>query len=140
MNIEIYAEQSVLSRKILRWMVKNEMIQNPLSEDNLLGLKLLETTWCKREILRSQLRQFSKKRRLHLIDSADFETKWERYAFSRFNNLEDGERLTLKKLVDEIEITFGFTLKQVHKKRLYKVRQRSYNKRKTLVKTGKVEA
>jgi hypothetical protein len=121
-------------------MVKNEMIENPLSEDNLLGLRLFEKTWYKREILRSQLSHFSRKRRLQLIDSADFETKWERYAFSRFNNLKEGERLTVKKLTDEIEITFGFTLSQVHKARLYKVRQRVYNKRKMLVKNGKVEA
>ncbi|MCP3891363.1 MAG: hypothetical protein GY702_21230 [Desulfobulbaceae bacterium] len=140
MDIETYAKQSVLSRKILRWMVKNEMIENPLSQKDLWGLRLLEKTWCKREILRSQLRHFSRKRRLHLIDSADFETKWERYAFSRFNNLEEGKRLTLKKLVDEIEITFGFILNHAHKARLYKVRQRVYNKRKMSVKSSKVEA
>lgn len=140
MDIETYASQSALSHKILRWMVKNQMIESPLSGDDLLGLRLLEKTWCKREILRSQLRQFSRKRRLHLIDSADFETKWERYAFSRFNNLEEGKRLSLKKLFDEIEITFGFTLNQAHKACLYRVRQRAYNKRKMLVKTGKIKA
>ena len=101
MDIETYARQSVLSLKILRWMVVNEMIGNPLSGNDFCGLQLLEKTWCKREILRSQLRQFSKKRRQQLINSADFETKWERYAYSRMSNLGKGERLPLKKLIDE---------------------------------------
>ena len=140
MDIETFAEQSVLTLKILRWMVESEMVENPLSENDLLGLRLLEKTWCKREILRSQLRQFSKKRRQQLINSADFETKWERYAYSRLSNLKKGERLPLKKLIDEVEITFGFTLNKAHKSCLYRVRRRVYNDRNKLLKSGKTEA
>lgn len=140
MDIETYARQSVLSLKILRWMVVNEMIGNPLSGNDFCGLQLLEKTWCKREILRSQLRQFSKKRRQQLINSADFETKWERYAYSRLSNLTKGERLPMKKLIDEVEITFNFTLNHTHKSCLYKVRRRVYNDRNKLPETGKKEA
>ena len=140
MDIETYARQSALSLKILRWMVANEMIKNPLSENDLLGLRLLEKTWCKREILRTQLRHFSKKRRQQLINSADFETKWERYAYSRLNNLEKGERLPMNKLIDEVEITFGFSLNHTHKSCLYRVRRRVYNDRNKLQKSGKTEA
>lgn len=139
MDIETYAEQSPLSRKVLRWMVDTEMIKNPLSETDILGLQLIEKTWGKREILRAQLSRFSKIRRLQIINSADLETKWERYAYSRFSNLDEGERLTLKKLFNEIELTFDFTLNHAHKARIYRVRQRVYGERKRAVKSGKNE-
>ncbi|PID72902.1 MAG: hypothetical protein CR992_00985, partial [Desulfobacterales bacterium] len=110
-------------------MVQEGMITDPLSEADLTGLQLIERTWGRREILRAQLSRLSKTRRRQLINSADLETKWERYAYSRFNNLNKGERLTLKKLFDEIEITFGFKLKPAHKARIYNVRRRVYNER-----------
>ncbi len=140
MDIESYAGQSRLSRKILRWMVQNKILNNPLSRADLLGLQLVEKTWGRREILRAQLSQFSKKRRQQLINSADLETKWERYAYSRLSNLEKGERLPMQKLLDEVEITFGFTLSHVHKARLYRVRRRVYNDRNQSLKSGKTEA
>lgn len=140
MEIETYAGQSRLSHKILRWMVQNKMIQNPLSENDRLGLQLVEKTWGKREILRAQLSQFSRKRRQQLINSADLETKWERYAYSRLSNLKKGERLSMKKLIDEVEITFGFILNHTHKSRLYSVRRRVYNDRNKLLKSSKTEA
>lgn len=139
MNIEMYAEQSPLTRKILRWMVQEGMITDPLSEADLTGLQLIERTWGRREILRAQLSRLSKTRRRQLINSADLETKWERYAYSRFSNLNKGERLTLKKLFDEIEITFGFKLKPAHKARIYNVRRRVYNERNKSLKSGNTE-
>ena len=45
-----------------------------------------------------------------------------------------------KKLIDEVEITFGFTLNHTHKSRLYSVRRRVYNDRNKLLKSGKTEA
>lgn len=140
MDIETYAGQSRLSHKILRWMVQNKILNNPLSGTDLMGLQLIEKTWGRREILRAQLSQFSKKRRQQLIDSADLKTKWERYAYSRLSNLEKGERLPLKKLFDEVEITFGFILNRAHKARLYRVRRRVYNERNQSLKSGKAEA
>ncbi len=93
MNIEMYAEQSPLTRKILRWMVQEGMITDPLSEADLTGLQLIERTWGRREILRAQLSRLSKTRRRQLINSADLETKWERYAYSRTQTCTQGSYL-----------------------------------------------
>jgi len=112
-------------------MVKQEIIHNPLSEEDLIGLKMLEKLWGNREILRTQLAGFSKKRRLGLIETADIATKWERYAFSRFQNIQPGQRLSMDQVINEIELTFGFILKASHIRRLYQIRRKSYNQRYT---------
>ena len=136
MDISQYARQSRLPLKTLRWMVSQKLIHNPLAGEDLIGLKLLESVWGKYEILRAQLTRFSKKRRAKLIETADLKTKWERYAYSRFSNLAPGQKLAMNKLIEEVEITFDFILKENHIQRLYKVRQKVYNQRKTLVKAA----
>jgi len=130
MEIKKYARQSKLPLKTLRWMVKEKFINNPPDEFDLLGLELLEKVWMRRDYLRPQLSQFSKKRRQKLIETADLETKWERYAFSRYQNLPVDEKITMKQLIFEIEINFNFLLNHWQKKRLYQVRQKVYNLRK----------
>ncbi len=144
MDITEYAKTSKLPLKTLRWMVKENYINNPLDEINLIGLGLLEKLWMRRDYLRPQLRQFSKKRRLEFLEKVDLQTKWERYAYSRFKNLPENKKLSMKKLINEIEITFGFTIEKWHRDSLYRIRNRVYNlrrkqktKQKTFVKTGK---
>lgn len=132
MDITEYAQQSQLTRKILRWMVTKEVIQNPLQESDIVGLQLLEKVWAKQEIIRSQLAKYPMQRRLRLLEGSQFETKWERYAYGRYCNLEPGKRLAMKQLIAEIATTFGFTPGYREVKRLYKVRERAYNKRKSL--------
>jgi hypothetical protein len=90
---------------------------------------MLEKIWCKREVLRTQLAGFSKKRRLKLIETADIPTKWERYAFNRFKNLKPGKRLSMEQVINEIELTYDFILKASHIKRLYRARKKAYNQR-----------
>lgn len=130
MEIKEYANQSRIPLKILRWMVKKSYIENPLSEKNIAALELLENTWGSSEIIRSQLVKYPMVRRVDLLTMPDFETKWERYAYSRFRNMKGGIRLSMKQLIGEIEMTFGFTLEHHHVKRLYTVRSRAYNRRK----------
>jgi hypothetical protein len=65
------------------------------------------------------------KARLSFIRTADLPTKWERYAYSRFRNQEEGKILAMQTVVEEIEITFGFSLSSQHVKRLYKIRNRA---------------
>ncbi len=129
MGIKDYARQSKLSHKILRWMVSEKMIHDPLTKEDRLGLTLVEKVWMRRIFLRSQLSQFSKKKRQEFLEKVDLETKWERYTFSRFRNLEDGEKIRMRQLVDEIEMTFNFTLNRWQIKRLYRVREKVYNLR-----------
>ncbi|SHO52050.1 hypothetical protein [Desulfopila aestuarii] len=135
MDIEEFARTSRLTRKILRWMVRKKVVENPLTEEDLAGLRLLEKIWGKSEMIRLQLAKYSKARRLQLLTSPDFETKWERYAYTRFSNLESGVRLPMKQLINELELTFGFIFTRPHIKRLYKVKQKVYNKRKAIAKS-----
>lgn len=129
MDINQYARQSRLPLKILNWMVSQQVIHDPLTKEDLIGLGLLEIVWMKRDYLRPQLSKFSKKRRQEFLEKVDLETKWERYAFSRFRNLPAGGKIGMKQLVDEIEMTFDFTLNWWQKKRLYQVRQKIYDLR-----------
>lgn len=110
-------------------MVKEKFINNPLDEFDLLSLELLEKVWWKSDFIRPQLLKYSRKDRQALIETADLKTKWERYAFSRYRNLEDGEKVHMKQLINEIEITFNFTLNWYQKKQLYQIRQKVYNLR-----------
>ena len=130
MDITEYAKQSQLSYKILRWMVAKEVIHNPLFESDIVGLQLLEKIWSRQEVIRSQLTKYSMERRLRLLENSQFETKWERYAYGRFRNLGKGKRLPMKQLISEIQTTFAFTPGYKEVKRLYKVREKAYNKRK----------
>lgn len=130
MDISEYSKNSRVPLKTLRWMVQEKMIEDPLSKKDLIGLALLEKLWMRRDYLRPQLSQFSRKRRQEFLDKVDLETKWERYAYSRFINLPPGERLRMKKLIEEIEITFDFGLNYHQVKRLYTIRKKVYNKRK----------
>jgi len=129
MNIEQYAKESKLPLKILRWMVRENMVQNPLSDTDLIGLSLVEKLWGKKNFLRVQLTQFSYKRRLHLIQTSDLESKWERYAFSRFKNLPPKKKIKMQTIINEIELTYGFEIKPWHKSKLYKIRQKVYDLR-----------
>ena len=129
MEIPKYAKTSPLPLKTLYWMLKQQIIHNPLTDKDLNGLIILEQVWGKREILRTQLAIFSKKRRLKLIETADIATKWERYAFSRFQNNQSEKRLSMEQVINEIELTFGFVLKTSHIKKIYKIRRKIYNQR-----------
>lgn len=137
MEIPSYAKASRLPLKTLHWMVSRKIIHNPLTEEDLLGLKMLEQLWGDREILRTQLATFSRTRRLALINTAGIATKWERYAFSRFQNLQPGKRLGMSQVIDEIELTFGFVLNPSHISKLYQVRRKAYNRRYTMRRTKK---
>ena len=126
MVIEEYARNSRLPLKALRWMVRQGIINDPLTTEDQAGLALLEKVWMRREILRIQIRGFSRKRRRELMENADLETRWERYAFSRFRN---GERVRMKQVISEIEMTFNFQLDHWKIKRLYQIRRKVYNLR-----------
>lgn len=124
MDIKEYAKTSKLPLKTLRWIARKEIIRDPLTGNELIGLELLENLWGKREVIRPQIRQLSLKNRKALIDTCDLETKWERYAYSRFMNLESDKRLFMKNLILEIELTYHFKLSIFEIKKLYIIRKR----------------
>ena len=126
MEIKEYAKTSKIPLKTLRWMKRSKTISDPLLDEDLIGLKLLENLWGLHDFLRPQLGQKNIKYRKALIDTCDLETKWERYAFSRFMNLKSGQRLFMKNLIAEIELTFRFKMSIFDIRKLYRVRKRAH--------------
>lgn len=126
MEIKEYAKTSKIPLKTLRWMKRSKKISDPLLDENVIGLQLLEHLWGLHDFLRPQLRQKNIKHRQTLIETCELETKWERYAFSRFMNLKLGNRLFMKNLIAEIELTYRFKLSAFDLRKLYRVRKRAH--------------
>ena len=124
MDIKEYAKTSKIPLKTLRWIARNEFISDPLTDNDLIGLKLTETLWGLHEFLRPQLHRKNIKDRKALLDTCDLETKWERYVYSRFMNLEPNQRIFMRFLIPEIELTFRFKMSAFDIIKLYRVRKR----------------
>ena len=125
MNITEYATVSSIPKRILRFLNREGFITDPLCQEDLICLKFLEQIWGEKEVLRAQLCRLSMKARLSFLRTADLPTKWERYAYSRFYNLESGKKLTMLMVIEEIQTTFGFLLNRQQIKRLYTIRNRA---------------
>ena len=124
MYITEYATVTSIPRNILRYLNSEGMIKDPLGEEDYIRLRFLEQIWGNKKILRSQLSRLSLKARESFLRTADLPSKWERYASTRFNNLEDGKKLPMAALIEEIQTTFGFLLSKKQISRLYKIRNR----------------
>ncbi len=124
MRIDEYATSSPIPKRILRYLHRINLIEDPLLPDDIIGLQFLSQIWGNRKVMRAQLNRISMKARLSFLRTANIPTKWERYAFSRFTNLKPGKTLPMETLVEEIQTTFCFVLKEKHISRLYKIRNR----------------
>ena len=120
-----FAKDSSIPKKVLRYLSRAGIIQEPLCAEDRIGLQFLEKIWGRKEVLRAQLTKLSMKDRLSFIRTADFASKWERYAYSRFRNQEPGKKLAMQSVIEEIETTFFFRLNKQQINRLYKIRNRA---------------
>jgi hypothetical protein len=139
MKIKEYAKTSKIPLKTLRWMERIKTISDPLPENDLIALKLLEKLWGLHDFLRPQLSQKNVKYRKALIATCDLETKWERYAFSRFMNLASDKRLFMENLIAEIELTFRFKMSVFDIRKLYRVRKRAHRAKERQVQKELIE-
>ena len=119
-----YAKEISIPKRILRYLQRDGIINDPLSREDQLCLQFLEEIWGNKEILRAQLGRLSLKARQSFLRTADLPTKWERYASSRYFNLAPGQKLEMSTLIEEIQTTFCFLLTRQQIKRLYKIRNR----------------
>ncbi|MFZ5798863.1 MAG: hypothetical protein ACOY3O_10610 [Thermodesulfobacteriota bacterium] len=124
-TITEYARDVNIPLRVLRHLNRKAIIRDPLREEDLAGLHFLEQVWGDRELLRAQLRRLSLEARTSLIRTANLTTKWERYAYSRFRNQDEGSKLPMRKVIEEIEITFRFQLNDQQIRRLIRVRNRA---------------
>jgi len=123
-TIAEFSENSSIPKRVLLYLNREGLIQDPLCQEDRLGLQFLEKIWGKVEVLRPQLTRLSRKARLSFVTTAGLPSKWERYAFTRFRNQKQGSSLTMRTLVEEIESTFGFSLSSQQVKALGKIRNR----------------
>ncbi len=63
--------------------------------------------------------------RQSFLRTVSLNTKWERYAYSRFYNGKPGVRLTVRQVVDEIQTTFRFQLTKAQLRRVLTIRNRA---------------
>jgi len=124
MYITEYARVTSIPRNILRYLNREGMIEDPLREEDYIRLQFLEQVWGNKKILRSQLSRFSMKARESFLRTADLPSKWERYASTRFYNMEQGHKLPMGALIEEIQTTFGFLLSKKQIRNLYTIRNR----------------
>lgn len=125
MEIKEFAARSTLPGHVLFYLNREGIIQNPLSPDELICLQFLERIWGRKPVLRAQLSRLSMKARLSFLRTANLQSKWERYAYTRFRNLESGQKLGVQSLIEEIQTTFGFFMNTKQIKRLYTLRNRA---------------
>jgi len=124
MNVGEFAKISALPKRVLVYLRREGVIQDPLSSDNVICLQFLEQIWGKKELLRAQLSRLPLKARLSFLRTAELPTKWERYASSRYHNLAPGKKLEMAMLIEEIQTTFCFVLSKQQIRRLYRIRNR----------------
>ena len=124
MFITHYARVTSVPGNILRYLNTEGLIEDPLGEEDYIRLRFLEQIWGDKKILRSQLSRLSLQARESFLRTVDLPSKWERYASTRFYNIEDGKKLPMATLIEEIQTTFGFLLSKEQVSRLYKIRNR----------------
>jgi len=75
------------SKNALRQLHRKGAIKsNPPGEDDLDFLERLERIWGDTDLLRMQLSKYPTETRRRIIDTSEFSSKWEVYAYGRFLN------------------------------------------------------
>jgi RNA polymerase sigma factor (sigma-70 family) len=124
-TITEFAKKSPIPRKVLLVLQRKQIIQDPLTQEDLIGLHLLEQVWGDRNVLRPQISRMSCSTREKFIRTVALSSKWERYAYSRYFNQEPGSRLSLKQVIEEIQITFRFELSKQQISRIRNIRSKA---------------
>lgn len=129
LSIREYAQISVIPRKVLLYLQRKKIIEEPLGPEALAGLQLLEQVWGDPELLRPQIARMSRHAREQFLRTAELYTKWERYVYSRYFNQEKGKALPLQQVIEELQITFGFELNGLQIRRIRSIRARAQSAR-----------
>ena len=124
-SIAEYCQHSPIPKKVFLLLNREGIIQDPLCENDLIGLQLLEKVWGKKEVLRPQLSRMRYRVRLSFLRTVDLASKWERYTYSRFRNQEPGTQLSLRQVIEEIQATYLFKLNKQQIKRVKALHNRA---------------
>ncbi|MDR3715917.1 MAG: hypothetical protein P4L51_24155 [Puia sp.] len=135
MNIADLPSTFPLPKSVLKKLSRLGLFEEPLSEDDIAVLKvlgkILDNDKAFHVLIRQRLIRKSKKDREAYLNTLDLETKWERYAFTRFYNYDPqehgGKKLRLQKVVEDLKKYLKFTPNYFQLQRLYTVRKKAYN-------------
>lgn len=137
MKFEGFAETSKIPEVVLKKILMNGLVEDSLSEADIIGLRFLEKIWENKAICQVWIRRYLSKKSLKareaFLNTADLPTKWERYAFTRFFNhdsKQSGRNLRMSTVVDDLKIHFNFEPNHFQLRQLYAVREKAYNLRK----------
>jgi len=136
-KFEGFAETSKIPEVVLKKILMNGLVEDSLSEADIIGLRFLEKIWENKAICQVWIRRYLSKKSLKareaFLNTADLPTKWERYAFTRFFNhdsKQSGRNLRMSTVVDDLKIHFNFEPNHFQLRQLYAVREKAYNLRK----------
>jgi hypothetical protein len=124
-SVTEYAKTTSIPKRTLSYLSRKGIIHDPLLQEDLTALHFFERIWGDKELMRAQLNRLSMKTRLSFLKTAGLSTKWERYAYSRYHNLQPGTKLPMRSVIEEIQTTFRFLLKKQQIARLYQIRNRA---------------
>jgi len=124
MEITQYAKTSKVPLNILKLMLRKKIVSNPLSNEDLCGLKLVEMTWMWPDYLRAQTSQLSIKKRRIFFATCGLKTKWERDAHTRMTNLINaGQDIEIKKMIHLLEWSYQFDMSPFQRRTIYRMRK-----------------
>ena len=137
MELEDFARISRIPLALLKKIARAGIVEIPLSENDILGLRFLEKIRENNEICKvlfyRHLVKKSKKARVAYLNTFDLETKWERFVFSRFFNYraeeKGGRNLKMSKVIEDLKNYLNFEPNYFQIKRLYSVRKKAYRLR-----------
>jgi hypothetical protein len=132
MNIAEFSKTSKIPLKTLQFMVKKGVVQEVLTREDLHTLSAIEKLWGLFDFIRPQIKRLNQGKRQSLIQSCGFDSRWERWAYSRMMNVPLNEKMSIKKIINDVEFTFLFKLEPWQVTRIYQVREKAYKDRKAL--------
>ena len=138
MNYDEFSKISDIPKNILVKLFVEGLLDESLSEANVQCLRFLEKVWNNKVICRAWIRKYlsrkNKKERWIFFATVDLESRWERYAFTRFlNQNQSGRRIRMANVIEEIREYYGLELNHFQQRRLYAIRERVYNLRKKVI-------
>lgn len=108
--------------KFIWQLHRRGIIGNPISNEEIKGLAILNSIWGKAWFLRPQLARYSEARRKELFFKPEL-SRVERYMLKCYLNLEEGKRLRTTEVITRVKNYLGVT---VTVKQVMKIRSMAY--------------
>jgi len=132
----------VVPARIIWYLLKKNLIADPLDQRSLVSLVFLEKIWRRQVILQGMMASVDKQRRNRLVETADLTQQWEKFAYSLFRkraiNPSNFKDITIPKVACQVREFFGFALYPSQYSRLQIIKKKAtdavrYKRKKGLI-------